>query len=116
MKLDHDLTRSLLLHVEEITDGQQGFPLAGFASNFPDYPPGMVRYHAKYLCDAALVEHNHDEIYDLTPHGRACLDNIRNQKAWTEAKAAAAKKIAGQVSLDILGEIAKGFLLKALGI
>ena len=116
MKLDHDLTRSLLLHIEEITDGKHGYSLAGFSADFSDYKPGVVRYHVKYLCDAGFVEHNDSEIYDITPKGRDCLDSIRNPETWRQTKAAIAKQTFGQLSLDVMAEVAKRLIAQALGI
>ena len=116
MKLDHELTRSLLLHIEEITDGQQGYSMPGLAANFPDYAPGVARYHIKYLCDAGFVEHNGSEIYDITPKGRNCLDSIRNPETWRKTKATITKQALGQLSLDIVSDVAKNFIIKTLGI
>lgn len=113
MKLDHDLTRQLLLHIEEITDGNSGYPAAGFAASFPEYAPGIVRYHVKYLMDAALVEHNNNEIYDISPKGRESLDSIRSPENWKKTKATAAKQALGQLSFDVMVEIAKGLILKS---
>lgn len=115
MKLDHDLIRSLLLHIEEITDGQQGYPMAGFAGSFPEYKDGIVLYHVKYLCDAAYVEHNGNEIYDITPKGRECLDSIRSPETWRQTKASIAKQALGQLSFEVMADVAKGLVAKALG-
>ena len=114
MRLNQDLVRTLLLYIEEITDGQKNFLVESFPSDFPDEDPVVITYHLKYLLDAGLVEGIRGYIIDITPMGREYLDNIRDESIWDATK----EKLqpVGQVALDVISSVAKSFLLSKLGL
>ncbi len=114
MKLNHDLIRVLLLYVEEETDGEKGFLLDDFITAFPNESPKALNYHLKYLIDAGLIEKVRSYIFDITPRGRAYLDNIRNSSIWESTKQRF--QPLGSVTLDVISEIAKSAILARLGL
>ncbi|WP_027407630.1 DUF2513 domain-containing protein [Anaerovibrio sp. RM50] len=114
MRLNHDLIRTLLLFIEEISDGQNNFLIESIPSEFPAEEPIAVTYHIKYLRDAGLIEAIRGYIIDITPQGREYLDSIRDDSIWNNTK----EKIKpfGNVALDIISSVAKSYLLSKLGI
>lgn len=114
MQLDHDLIRSLLLLIEQESDGLNGCLPDEFSEVFPTYPPQTVKYHLKYLVDAGLIETIRSYIIDITPSGRTYLDNIRNPSIWEATKQRF--QPLGSVTLDVISEIAKSAILSHLGL
>lgn len=114
MKLNHDLIRELLLHIEEISDGNTNFPSNYFLKPLRHYPERFVTYHLKFLLDAGLIEGKNGYITDITPYGRNYLDNIRNETIWIKTKNRL--QPVGSVTLSVISEVAKSFILSKLGL
>lgn len=76
VKIDYDLLRSLLLEIEDLTNGLETFMPEIFYPKFPNIDKMVIRYHIKYLFDIHFIEiTNHDnyeyidriQILDITP-------------------------------------------------
>ena len=111
MKLDNDLVRSMLLQVETDVDGNINYRINCYCEkNFPSYPVDVTTYHMKYLLDARFIQGNNGYFRDITPAGRDFLNNIRDEKVWSETKKAASK--VGGVAIGILSDIAASVVKK----
>ena len=114
MKLNYDLLRSLLLHIEDVTDGHTNYTFDYFVEQFPKESQNCLYYHLKYLGDACLIEGNASYVIDITPYGREYLDSIRDNSIWEKTKSKF--QPLGSVTLPIIIEIAKSLVLKQLGL
>ena len=114
MKLNYDLIRTLLLHIEDVTDGHTCFHSEYFYMEFPDINPNTLEYHLKYLFDAGLIEGKGGFVLDITPFGREYLDTIRDNSIWEKTKAKF--QPLGSVTLSVISDIASSFIAKQLGL
>lgn len=114
MKLDYDLIRELLLHIEEISNGEDVFTRLDLCQDFLDTNSLKLVYHLKYLDDAGLIECHEGYITDITPLGRSYLDNIRNPGIWQEILRRAHPF--GSVALSVLSDIGSSLIKSKLGI
>jgi hypothetical protein len=115
MRLDNDLVRLMLLQVETDAGIKTPYLIENFClDNFPDYDAKQTLYHMKYLIDAHYVEANKTFVLDITPTGREFLDNVRNERIWSDTK----KKVSplGTVALNILSEVGAYLIKKALNL
>lgn len=115
MKIDYDLVRTLLLQIEDITDGRKDFSIFYFSKCLPDVPIKAIDYHLKYLIDSGMVEGVIWEfVTDITPYGREYLNSIRNDSIWSKTK----ERIQplGSVALDVVSELGKSFVLEKIGL
>lgn len=106
MQLDYDLLRTLLLQIEDKTDGFASIPANYFCEQLAPEDSTKVLYHLKYLPDAGLVEHARKiNIIDITPLGREYLNNIRDDTIWAKTK----KKChpLASISLSVLSDVAR---------
>ena len=118
MKLDYDLIREILVVIEDISDGSVNFTTDGI---WKDYfqnrcQTEVFRYHVKYLRDCGFIEpsNNSGYIIDITPYGREYLDNIRDDTIWEKTKEKV--KPLGNVTLDVISEIAKSLVMTYFGL
>jgi hypothetical protein len=114
MKRDMDLAREILLEVErhdgDPWDLPTSFTMAGDAAR--------LAYHAMLLHQAGFihaVDYSGGETLDwrpvyLTWDGHEFLDTIRDKAIWEKTKQGAAA--AGGFSVDLLKDLARGFLKK----
>lgn len=94
MKLNVDLIRSLLISIEDITNGTTNFSLSEFTKSEPlnRYSQEEIRYHADQISQNGLIhatpnsEFDFFFIRDLTPYGHEFISNIRNNDVWTKIK------------------------------
>ncbi|MBA4509168.1 DUF2513 domain-containing protein [Clostridium sporogenes] len=116
MKLDYDLIRDLLLVVEDISDGSINYPVENIQNDYlSNYELKTIKYHVKQLAQGGIVEVPSSSIYsiiDLTWYGHQYLANIRDNNIWSKTKEYI--KPFGTVTLDIISEVAKLFILKKL--
>lgn len=117
MRLDYDLIRSIILDVENETDGHGNIDPALFAKKyFPQYDEEIVLYHIQYLKNAALIEPQTGyEFIDLTPKVHEFINNIRSNSIW-EATKEKAYSCATSISLSLLVELAKQAASSAIGL
>jgi len=122
MKLNHDLVRHILLSIES-------------SSNMHGLTPNELLLIAdKHKVDSDIICYTLDKLYEgqfitqkplrgsdeyilshsgnLTYDGHAYLDNIRDNKIWSETKSKTSKL--ASVSLDILSKVATNVILKSL--
>lgn len=122
MRLDHDLIRNLLFHIEEITDALEIYTVSNLYESYQEYSYTIFRYHIKYLYDIGFIEASNDfddcidkiEIIDITPLGRDFLDAIRDNTVWEKTK----KKFQplGSVAISVISDLATSFLRNKLGL
>lgn len=114
MKRDMDLLREILLFVEAETNLNMELTLD--ISHWEYDKKYLANSHVELLEDAGLVRQRYDnsQSIDLLTVGRITflgydyLDTIRDPELWSQTKEAALN--AGGWTLDLLSEIAKGFI------
>ena len=118
MKRDLDLQRQILLRVEDY-DGKSSPGYADLTDLHEDQE--FIGYNAVLLKDARLIEavdaSTLQKRYDLiitrlTHSGHEYLDLIRDDKIWAKTKDGA--YAVGGFSIELLADLAKGFVKKQL--
>jgi hypothetical protein len=114
MKRDWDLLRELLLKIEAAK--QPSFEeLMGSGNSNSELD--SAAYQMRMLIDDAMYVRGVDANYmgghnwlnlELTWQRHEFLDNVRDPEIWSKTKAGAKK--AGNLSVDVLGALAKGFI------
>lgn len=120
MKRDMDLIRELLLKLEAL-DLRPGaimhFMPDDEAIQTPGYSPAEIEYHARLLTEAGLIEPGRGAMQGfifraLTWAGHDFADSIRDPEIWEKTKKGA--MAAGGFTVDLLKDLAKGFIKKKL--
>lgn len=121
MKRDMDLLRELLLKLEALPIRRGGIvTITPDAEEIavPGYDIDQVDYHLSQIKQAGFIDEGGARPMTgigfrcLTPAGHDFLDSVRNPETWAKTKKAAAG--AGGFTLDLLKDLAKGFLKKQL--
>ncbi len=136
MKRDFDLIREILLYIEENAAPAAdigGIPIPfGKISDenlkkrlfyFPYEDRAAVRETLRLLKEAGYIEYKISFFVEdfkeecpldmrLTWKGHDLLDSIRDEEVWRKSKEGARK--AGEFSLDLLKELAKGYMKKKI--
>lgn len=114
MRIDYDFIRTMLLTLEEKLDGTHNFTVLQIAPMFPTIDKETVVYHLKFLHDSRFLESANGYIIDITPLGRAYLENVRNDSVWYEVK----DKIhpLGTVAMSVASSIASSIVCNKLGL
>lgn len=118
MRLNPDLTRKILLVVEQNTDLSHYSTQDDFKDLLNEFSSAEIGYHLKQASDAGLIEgfkiyySNSYAINDLTPYGHQFLNDIRNEKNWNKTKKIA--NTVGNLSLNALSAIAEGVTQAAI--
>lgn len=117
MQRDMDMIRELLLRIEAV-DLPAGSAVMLSLRHEPLVHPGenidSIAYHMRLLITAGLVDPTNVQgadsfgIRGLTWSGHDFLDSIRDPEIWRQTKEAANK--AGGFTLDLLADLAKGFI------
>lgn len=119
MKRDMDLVRELLLKLEslEIRPGGVVHMMPDDEDiQIPGYGPDAIEYHAKLIISAGLIDSGKTRAMQgitfcaLTWEGHDFLDAIRDPDIWAKTKKGAA--LAGGFTVDLLRDLAKGFIRK----
>jgi hypothetical protein len=121
MQRNMDLIRELLLKLEalpmrpggtvDITPDAEEIAVPGYDSN-------QIGYHLTQIRKAGYIDEggSHPMVgigfHCLTPAGHDFLDSVRDPETWAKTKKAAAR--AGGFTIDILRDIAKGFIKKQI--
>ena len=105
MKLDYELLRNILEHIEEVTDGQERHTVS--RDTFLDSPVqcgsfDILAYHFDVLCLNGFVEGTvlrsalrghrvatNVDYFSLTFEGHKLLDSMRNETMWNNIKSRA---------------------------
>ncbi len=118
MKRDMDLIRELLLKLEswpmERRDVVQIRPDAVATK---EHSPHEIDYHLTLLKEAGFVDFPQESesafyFRAITWKGHEFLDSVRDPKIWAKTKEGAFA--AGGFTLDLLSDLAKGFLKKQI--
>jgi hypothetical protein len=117
MKRDMDFIRELLLKIE---GGEKEFDVVGKAFTGGIDPPEMEKLteHIRLLRQAGFIDveaeslGGHLVLTGLSWRGHDFLDSVRDPKIWEKTKSGAAA--AGGFTVDLLIDLAKGFLKKQI--
>lgn len=122
MQRDMDLIRSIVLKLESwelrpgaiiiVQDIESDFPIDGYTAH-------QIGYHFNLIAEVGWVDtagrnptSRSFTFRSLTSRGHDFADSVRDDKIWTATKDGALK--AGGYSLELLGNLAKGFLKKQI--
>jgi len=115
-----DLIRLIVLQLEK--DHERPNDLLSFEDFETDlvidgYTPAQVEYHLQLAINSNIFEipRNAGGLYiisGLTPKGHDFADSVRDEKIWAMTREGALK--AGGFTLELLGDLAKGFAKKQL--
>lgn len=117
MRRDMDLIRLLLLKLESLeqeTGDVCGYDYSTFDTE--GYTSEQVIYHLDLMLEAGLIDQGGGASWDyfvfkrLTWAGHDLVDSIRDEEIWRKTKHGALA--AGGWSLELLGDLAKGFIRK----
>lgn len=124
MKREMDLIRELVLKLEAM-DVDPGTIVLIKAQDLKedlrigDYTENQILYHYHLLIDQGWVETGKQgksyevvSFRQLTPAGHDFADSVRDSHIWAVIRDGAIK--AGGFSLDLLGQLAKGFIKKQI--
>jgi len=121
MKRDMDLTRELLLKLEALPMRRGGTrPITPEADEIAvdGYDVDQIDYHLSQIRQAGFIDEGGTRPISgigfrcLTPAGHDFLDSVRDPETWSKTKKAAAG--AGGLTLDLLKDLAKGFIRKQI--
>lgn len=119
MKRDMDLIRELLLKLEalKMRPGDVVHMMQDDDEiKIPGYEPDVIEYHATLIGSAGLIDSGTVRAMQgitfraLTWEGHDFLDAIRDPEIWAKTKKGAAA--AGGFTVDLLRDLAKGFIRK----
>ena len=117
MKLNNDCIRDILLFIEESTNNNNlCVDVDLLINNLDKYTSDEIFYHIRqiskydYVDFVDYADNNPYLIGDLTPIGRNFIDNVRDNKVWSNTKKVASKL--SSISLPILTSIAEKELYK----
>ncbi len=124
MRRNMDLIRALILKLEDldIEPGSLVMVLADeIESQFPvdDFTSAEILYHYHLIVEKGWADggkyglsHSGIHFRKLTSDGHDFADSVRDPQVWKATKEGALK--AGGFSLDLLGQLAKGYLQKKI--
>lgn len=119
MKRDMDLIRELLLKLEVIPLRAGGMTVISPPTrevDVPGYDPDQIAYHLNLIKEAGLISHTAANpaygigFRGLSWDGHDFLDSVRDPEVWAKTKKGAAA--AGGFTVDLLRDLAKGFIKK----
>ncbi|KTT30194.1 hypothetical protein SB18R_02825 [Pseudomonas oryzihabitans] len=122
MKRDMDLIRSIMLRLEGIDkpikrilvfqDVESEFPIEGYTSEEIVYHYGLIAEKG-WVDTAGPMNHYRNFVFrGITSDGHDFVDSVRDEQVWVMTREGAKK--AGAFSLDLLGQLAKGFAKKQI--
>ncbi|MEE4561606.1 DUF2513 domain-containing protein [Paenibacillus polymyxa] len=124
MQLKHDLVRNVLLTIESNEYGtrltQSNFKEAPLLTDcdLTDFVYTVERLYEAGFIDAEIAHMAFNSVSvrvkSITWSGHQFLDNIRDNKVWSETKKISSK--VASVSLGILSEVAASYMKKTLGL
>lgn len=122
MRRDMDLIRAIVLKLEAwdkkpsaifvVQDIDSDFPIDGYTSD-------EILYHYQLIAEKGWVDtagssknYRNFTFRCLTSDGHDFADSVRDDKIWSMTRDSAVK--AGAFSIDLLGQLAKGFAKKQI--
>jgi len=124
MKLNHECVRDLLLLIEN-TETLNFFQLSQiYKGDFSEkYTFETAYYTATLLADGGFLDikcmtsvgMRDIAIYKITWNGHQFLDNVRDDRVWSESTSVALEKVTS-VSLNILSTLASKIIANQLGL
>lgn len=123
MKRDLELCREILRLTEESPEDQHRVDVFG-TSELEGYTSAQIGYHVYLLQDAGLLEawdaRSREGLWTLYPRfltmaGHDFLEATRNETVWKKTLSFVQSK-GGSVTLDLVREIASGYLRTELGL
>jgi len=121
MRRDMDLIRAIMLKLEQMPRKQgileQLLPGEG-GMVFDGFSPGEVAYHLELILESGfLVTHgtmmSGEILFDrLSVAGHDFVDSVRSPEVWAKTKKGA--EAAGGFTVDLLKDLAKGFIRKQI--
>ncbi|CAO3428622.1 hypothetical protein [Azospirillum argentinense] len=114
-----DLIRELLLKLEALPMRTGDIVIISAEDEelaVPGYEEDQIDYHLMQILKAGLIDDRNIKPMKgvgfscLTPSGHDFIDSIRDPETWTKTKKAAAG--AGGFTIDLLKDLAKGFIKK----
>jgi hypothetical protein len=119
MKRDMDLLRLLLLKLEAVNDRAHSVLMFTYDElAIEGYTRDQVAYHLDLAVKAGLIDQggagglNHFTFRQLTWEGHDFVDAIRDDDIWRKTRQGATA--AGGFSLELLSDLAKGFIRKKI--
>jgi hypothetical protein len=121
MQRDMDLIRELLLKLEALPMRLGEIvviPLDAEEIAVPGYDSNQVDYHLTQIPKSGFIDEGGASpmvgigFRCLTPAGHDFLDSVRDPETWAKTKKAAVR--AGGFTLDLLRDLAKGFVKKQI--
>ncbi|WP_374347880.1 DUF2513 domain-containing protein [Chitinimonas sp.] len=121
MKRDMDLVRNLLLKLEDMPVRPGGVVLldpAELVLQIDGATQEEIQYHLRLMREARFIDNGGTNpligisFRALTWEGHDFLDSVRDPDVWAKTKSGA--MAAGGFTMDLLKEIAKGFIKKQL--
>ncbi len=120
MRRDMDLIRELMLKLEamELRPGAiMHFMPDDEEIQIAGYSPEDIEYHARLLIEAGLIEPGGGAMQgfmfrSLTWAGHDFVDSVRSPEVWVKTKRGA--EAAGGFTVDLLKDLAKGFIKKQI--
>lgn len=126
MKLEVDLVRQLLLHIEEDADR----PISDLDNiEIEGWTEEQIQYHVVLLAEAGFIEASVNGVPDnedpslahviysvrrLTYKGHEFLDTVRDPAIWRKVKEKA--KAAGAMTLPVIAQVGAAFIKSQLGL
>lgn len=121
MRRDMDLIRAIMLKLEEmpVAKGTAEVLTPGeSAMAFDGYSPEQIEYHLALIAEAGLlVDHGRmmsgEFVFErLSVAGHDFVDAVRSSEIWAKTKKGA--EAAGGFTVDLLKDLAKGFIKKQI--
>ena len=121
MKRDMDLVRELLLRLEALPIRRGGIvhiPATADEISVPGHDVAEIEYHLSQLVKAGFIDEGGLRpsegigFRSLTWEGHDFLDSVRDPKVWAKTKSGALA--AGGFTVDLLKDLAKGFVKKQI--
>jgi len=120
MRRDMDLIRELLFKLEALDVRPGGILHINFDDEeiqIHSYTPDDIQYHVRLLIEAGLIEPGKGAMQglmfrSLTWAGHDFVDSVRSPEVWAKTKKGA--EAAGGFTVDLLKDLAKGFIKKQI--
>lgn len=126
MKMEVDLVRQLLLHIEKHADR----PISDLDNiEIDDWTKEQIDYHVVLLAEAGFIEATVNSVPDnedpslahviysvrrLTYKGHEFLETVRDPAIWRKVKEKA--KAAGAVTLPVIAQVGAAFIKSQIGL
>lgn len=123
MRLNNDCIREVMLYLENNLELDGNLDSTKLPQAIPNYSADDIIYSVSMLVDAEYLSVTPIKAFGMGPMyiiqsitwtGHEFLDNVRELQVWKETKQITSN--VGNVSLNILSQVASSVITKALGI